>query len=83
MSMLMLLRRMGVEGITVHGLRSTFRDWASEASVAPREVAERCLAYSVGSDVERAYAPSDLLEQRRALMRNWSRFVASGAPGDS
>ena len=48
MSMLMLLRRMGVEGVTVHGFRSTFRDWASEVANAPREVAEMSLAHKVG-----------------------------------
>ncbi len=78
MSMLMLLRRMGVEGVTVHGFRSTFRDWASEAANAPREIAEMSLAHKVGSNVERAYARSDLLDRRRALMERWSEFV-SGA----
>lgn len=77
MSMLMLLRRMNVEGVTVHGFRSTFRDWASEVANAPREVAEKSLAHSVGTDVERAYARSDLLEKRRTLMNNWSQFVVS------
>ena len=76
MSMLMLLRRMQVEGVTVHGFRSTFRDWASEAANAPREVAEMSLAHKIGSDVERAYARSDLLEKRRALMERWSQYVA-------
>jgi len=76
MAMLMLLRRMQVEGVTVHGFRSTFRDWASESANAPREVAEMSLAHKVGSDVERAYARSDLLEKRRALMKQWSEFVA-------
>lgn len=75
-AMLMLLRRMGVEGVTVHGFRSTFRDWASEVANAPREVAEMSLAHKVGSDVERAYARSDLLERRRVLMDRWSGFVA-------
>ncbi|MEO9826005.1 MAG: tyrosine-type recombinase/integrase [Paracoccaceae bacterium] len=79
MSMLMLLRRMGVEGVTVHGFRSTFRDWASEAVSAPREVAEMSLSHQVGSDVERAYARSDLLDKRRALMERWSGFVAGGS----
>ena len=79
MSMLMLLRRMGVEGVTVHGFRSTFRDWASEVANAPREVAEMSLAHQVGSDVERAYARSDLLDKRRALMERWSAFVAGPA----
>lgn len=76
MSMLMLLRRMNVEGVTVHGFRSTFRDWASEAANAPREVAEMSLSHKVGSDVERAYARSDLLDKRRALMGRWSMFVS-------
>ena len=76
MAMLMLLRRMKVEGVTVHGFRSTFRDWASEVASAPREVAEMSLAHKVGSDVERAYARSDLLERRRILMEQWSQFVA-------
>jgi integrase len=75
MSMLMLLRRMSVEGVTVHGFRSTFRDWASEVASAPREVAEMSLAHQVGSDVERAYARSDLLEKRRSLMERWSSYV--------
>ena len=81
MSMLMLLRRMGVEGVTVHGFRSTFRDWASEMANAPREVAEMSLSHRVGSDVERAYARSDLLDKRRVLMDKWSKF-SSGKPLD-
>ena len=79
MSMLMLLRRMKVDGVTVHGFRSTFRDWASEAANAPREVAEMSLAHKVGTDVERAYARSDLLERRRVLMGQWSGFVSSNS----
>lgn len=77
MAMSMLLRRMGVEGVTVHGFRSTFRDWATEVAGVPREVAEKSLAHTVGSRVERAYARSDLLEQRRALMEKWSAFLVS------
>jgi integrase len=79
--MLMLLRRMGAEGVTVHGFRSTFRDWAAEAANAPREVAEKSLAHAVGSDVERAYARSDLLEKRRELMEAWSAYVTSETKG--
>lgn len=75
MSMLMLLRRMGVEGVTVHGFRSTFRDWASEVAHAPREVAEASLSHRIGSEVERAYARADLLERRRSLIEAWSRYV--------
>lgn len=82
MSMLMLLRRMKIEEVTVHGFRSTFRDWAAEVANAPREVAEMSLAHRVGSDVERAYARSDLLERRRALMEAWSAFVTSAGRGE-
>lgn len=77
MSMLMLLRRMNVDGVTVHGFRSTFRDWASEVANAPREVAEMSLSHRVGSEVERAYARSDLIDKRRALMDSWSIFVCN------
>jgi integrase len=76
MAMLMLLRRMGVEGVTVHGFRSTFRDWAAEVAHAPREVAELSLSHRIGSKVEKAYARADLLEQRRKLMEAWSDYVA-------
>ncbi|KGL00090.1 integrase [Thalassobacter sp. 16PALIMAR09] len=81
MSMLMLLRRMNVEGVTVHGFRSTFRDWAGEVAGAPREVAEMSLSHKVGSDVERAYARSGLLDRRRSLMERWSAY-ASGNSAD-
>ncbi len=77
MSMLMLLRRMQQDSYTVHGFRSTFRDWAAEEANAPRELAEAALAHQVGSDVERAYARSDLLERRRGLMEKWSRYARS------
>jgi integrase len=75
MSMLMLLRRMGRDTFTVHGFRSSFRDWASEAANAPREVAEAALAHQVGTNVERAYARSDLLEQRRKLLVAWTSYI--------
>ena len=75
MAMLMLLRRMKIEGVTVHGFRSTFRDWAAEAANAPREVAEMSLSHRIGSQVEQAYARSDLLEKRRNLMERWSNYV--------
>lgn len=77
MSMLMLLRRMGVNNVTVHGFRSAFRDWASEEGNVSREVAELSLGHKVGSEVERAYARSDLLEKRRALMERWCHYVTN------
>ena len=81
MAMLMLLRRMKIESVTVHGFRSTFRDWASEVANAPREIAEMSLAHKIGSNVELAYARSDLLERRRVLMERWSQFV-TGVEGE-
>ncbi|KGJ20900.1 tyrosine-type recombinase/integrase [Paracoccus sanguinis] len=76
MAMLMLLRRMKIDGVTVHGFRSTFRDWVAEETSASRELAEMSLGHKVGSDVERAYARSDLIEKRRALMEQWNSFVS-------
>ncbi len=71
-----LFNRLGVDGITVHGFRSSFRDWASESAHAPREVAEAALAHSSGNEVERAYARSDLFERRRGLMDSWGQFCS-------
>jgi integrase len=77
MAMEMLLRRMERETITVHGFRSTFRDWAAENTNAPREVVELCLAHDIGSDVQRAYRRSDLLIKRKTLMQEWSDYCFS------
>ena len=62
---------------TVHGFRSSFRDWASEQSGYPDQLIEMCLAHSVGTAVEKAYKRTDLIEKRRQLMAQWERFVAS------
>ena len=62
---------------TVHGFRSSFRDWASEQTSAPHAVAEAALAHQVGSDVERSYARSDLFDKRRGLMDRWAEFVTT------
>ena len=66
--------RVGIEG-TLHGMRSSFRDWCGETGVA-REVAEACLAHRVGNAAELAYARSDLLERRRELMEAWAEHVS-------
>ncbi|WP_370301402.1 tyrosine-type recombinase/integrase [Pseudooceanicola sp.] len=76
-----LLMRMQVDGITVHGFRSAFRDWCSESAHADREVAEAALSHATGNEVERAYARSDLFERRRQLMNAWGQFCA-GKSGD-
>lgn len=61
-----------------HGLRSTFRVWASERTDYPRELAEHALAHQVGGTVERAYARSDLLERRAPMMADWAQFLTGG-----
>jgi integrase len=68
------LRRMKRPDLTVHGFRSTFRDWAAEATNHPREVAEQALAHAVGDKVEAAYRRGDLFEKRRRLMEDWAAF---------
>lgn len=74
MAMLELLGRMGHDDITVHGFRSTFRDWASECTSHSREVCEMALAHVVGNDVEAAYRRGDLFDKRRRLMNEWEKF---------
>jgi len=78
MALAMLLRRIKVTKVTVHGFRSSFRDWAADVAQAPREVAESALAHLIGNDVERAYRRGDALEQRRQLMSRWTDFLTWG-----
>jgi hypothetical protein len=63
MALLALLKRMGSGHITVHGFRSTFRDWASERTNYPREVCEMALAHAVSNATEAAYRRGDLFEK--------------------
>jgi integrase len=63
-------------GTTVHGLRSSFRDWAAEMTHFPREAAEMALAHRVGDAVEAAYRRGDMLEKRRKLMEAWAAYCA-------
>ena len=72
-----VLDRMGV-AVTVHGFRSTFRDWAGEATSFPREIAEAALAHRVGNATERAYRRGDALEKRRKLMEDWATYCRGG-----
>jgi integrase len=74
MAMEMLLRRMNVEGATVHGFRSAFRDWAGDKTTFPREVAEAALAHAVGNETEAAYRRSDALDRCRLLIAAWAAF---------
>jgi integrase len=74
-AMLELLRSMR-PGMTVHGFRSSFRDWAGDRTNYPRDVLEAALAHAVGDQVEQAYRRGSALEKRARLMQDWSRFLA-------
>jgi integrase len=73
MAMAMLLRRMKAQ-ITVHGFRSSFRDWASETTGFPHEVCEMALAHTIANKAEAAYRRGDLFEKRRKLMEAWAAY---------
>jgi integrase len=77
MAMLMTARRLK-PSLTVHGFRSTFRDWVSEETEHSPEVAEMALAHTIGNKVEAAYRRGKLLERRRRLMNDWESFVLTG-----
>jgi integrase len=79
MAMLKLLERMGRDDLTVHGFRSTFRDWAAERTNFPNEIIEMALAHTIESKTEAAYRRGDLLEKRRRLMAAWSEYCAKTA----
>ena len=72
MAMEMVLRRMKLQNVTVHGFRSSFRDWAGNATNFPRELAETALAHVIGDKAEQAYRRSDAIEKRRKLMEAWA-----------
>ena len=80
MAMLMILRRMKRTDLTVHGFRSSFRDWVAEETDYPSEMAEIALAHTVGTAVENAYRRSDLFERRRRLMADWAAWCATPRP---
>jgi integrase len=82
MAMLKTLRRMDRGDLTVHGFRSTFRDWCAEQTAYPHEAAEMALAHSVGDKVEAAYRRGDMFEKRRRLMHDWAEFCASPIAGN-
>lgn len=74
MAMLVLLARMGRDDLTVHGFRSTFKDWARECTNYPNEVSEAALAHVIGDETEAAYARGDLFDKRRKLMNDWAAY---------
>ena len=75
MSLTMALRRVQNSKCTVHGFRSSFRDWAGDETEFPRELAEAALSHKVGNDTELAYRRSDALAKRRRLMDDWEKFL--------
>lgn len=77
MAMLKVLARMGYGQYTVHGFRSSFRDWAAEQTSFPHEVAEMALAHVIGNKAEAAYRRGDLFEKRRKLMEAWARYTST------
>jgi integrase len=82
MSMLKTLRSMG-EKATTHGFRASFRTWAGEASNAPRDIVEACLAHTIENAAERAYVRGDFLAKRAALMAAWAAYCDAPALGSN
>ncbi|AJK45390.1 tyrosine-type recombinase/integrase [Burkholderia plantarii] len=75
MAMLKVLERMGRRELTVHGFRSTFRDWAAECTPHPNEVVEMALAHAIADKTEAAYRRGDLFDKRRKLMQAWGNYI--------
>ena len=78
MAMLQLLKRIGEDGVTVHGFRSSFRDWAAETTSYPSEVVEMALAHTIKNQAEAAYRRGDLMEKRSQLKADWTRYCEQG-----
>lgn len=77
MAMLAVLKRMARTDLTVHGFRSTFKDWVTECTAYPNEASEIALAHAVGDKVEAAYRRGDLFEKRRRMMADWAVFCGT------
>lgn len=82
MAFLMLLRRMGLDDLTVHGFRATFKTWASERTSFQNEIVEAALAHVIGDKVEQAYRRGDMFEKRRRLMYAWADYCGKPAATD-
>lgn len=78
MAMLMLLKRINRQDITVHGFRSSFRDWGAEVTNHTREVMEHALAHKLADESEAAYQRSTFFEKRIALMTDWGNYCNGG-----
>lgn len=83
MAMTTALRRMGRTDITVHGFRSTFRDWAAERTAYANHVVEMALAHVISDKVEAAYRRGDLFDKRRRLMDDWARYCRTSIVGQT
>lgn len=81
MTLAAVLKRMKADGVTVHGFRSSFRDWVFEATTFPSDLAEAALAHVHGTAVERAYRRGDALDRRRELMNAWATYIDGGSVG--
>ena len=79
MTLTAVMRRMGLQAVP-HGFRSTFRDWCSERTSYPRDVAEMALAHAIGDKVEAAYRRGDLFDKRQRMMAEWAAFCATVEP---
>ena len=77
MAMLSVLKRMERSDLTVHGFRSTFRDWVAETTTFPRELAEKALAHTLRSEVEAAYQRGDMLAKRARMMQTWASYCGA------
>jgi integrase len=76
-----MLRRMKIDGVTVHGFRSAFRDWAAERTNSTNEVCEAALAHVIENKAEAAYRRGDLFDKRRKLMEAWGVYCATPKAG--
>ena len=81
MAMHLMLRRMKIDDATVHGFRSSFRDWAGNVTNFPREITEMALSHVIGDKAEQAYRRSDALDKRRKLMEAWANYCEPKASG--
>lgn len=80
MTLTKVLRDMGHASITVHGFRSSFRDWAAEQTTTPGDVVEAALAHMIRNKVEAAYRRTNYLDKRRGLMEAWGEFSVTQPP---
>jgi hypothetical protein len=77
MALEMVLRRMKIDGVTVHGFRSAFRDWAAECTSFSNEVCEAALAHVIENKAEAAYRRGDLFDKRRKVMETWAAYCSA------